>query len=1464
MSAEKPVPAREIFSLDRYISKTARERRQPERASSGSGGGLGWTEGKFSLDRYLGERDILSGRGRNEEAAAWSKNLADLSERMSADYAARRETYQSADRFYDYRLEREGEMDALLRQAKETQAHYTDYADTYNASYGSGSADKVIAGLREGMEYLEGLRESLRSEGQYWGQWDSAEEYDKWKTISTMDTAQVGQRLHEEQRKLSELKAQVDAAQAAIPQYEENPQVISAIMAAQEEYERLSEEYAQGQETLRRQNQELREAEQYQTLARYAALPDSPDFETLSRQGAESGEGAFKFLDFLDFLDTPVIASRFNVSNYLESLKNATEEERAIYHYLLAKEGEDSAGAYLDAITPVLNAKSGQAVGGLITDLPVSDRVPATLAMGVYAGLDQFGRGVAQIFVDEPLDPGVAAYASQTVREGLKDAGPQIFGSSLGQAAYDAVTSTANMAPSILLSYLTAGLGAPVAVASAVGVGALGASAGGNAYGQAMAQGYTQEQAANYGLLVGVSEAGLQYLLGGIGKLGGALTGKAARAISNIDKALLRVGADLGVHLASEGVEEYLQEILDPVWRNLLLDEDNEIKLVSEDAAYALLLGVVTAGLLEGGHIVTADLDLNRTGAAIRDAGKYETLLENALALPEGSKARTLAQELRGGSRKATSMNVGELFAAYAREGGDLTFLRTAQDGPSGGPDAGETVAIGEDVLAAMERLLSGEEISRSQASKIARNAAAVAELSRRTGVEINTEAPISALKTAIQALSRQGGGIPEAAQARPLAQRPPERTAFRRELDMDRIRDAAESSGFGESGKRALTAAYDGEADAAAYFAGFSVLYHAGLTGVEEGKVKSPYIIPLTPAQRYAAYTAGQNDAPVSLNREKDGTAYGPVRSEEAGLVPNDLVKSLPKNAARFLGVLGKSAGVKIELVDRIVTPDGTDGGNGSYDPRKGVLTISLNAEGVQRANGEINLQALCTVAAHEITHRIQQLAPEQYRAYRDYAVSVVGERFGGAEGAVAAKGRQYAARGVTLSAQEAMDEIAADFTEELLLRPDRFTELAREDRSAAGKLLEAIKDFIAKVKAFFRGDKTAQDSAVAETYGVDLATLEEAARLWDNAYDAATARASGKSKSAAQVIVGNRGGGNLLLYDIINLEQTEIREKRTGTDYTQKPREGATGRQSAPASDDSISETGGDVNGRFSLKERDRAYLAAVESWGERRGGALQGRQGNATMGQSPYSLEEDLKNGRAREESREDFNARGRKDAGGGFTIIEGPTAAYGFRRVGDSPAGRYRGETTPEARETLRELTDLGISAHIVDGPVLRNSGGITTVRDVLEAVTVDQFHIFICKDTTLPARNIAGHEAFHLWKNGFGRDAYIETIEDNLIFTSPDFLRFQSTVAQAYLGGEADLADGAQLGKLREELFAYISGDLHEGAHDAELRPMFRDFDAVKAAWRELLRQNGADGSAFFLQGDNAAADMPQE
>ena len=72
-----------------------------------------------------------------------------------------------------------------------------------------------------------------------------------------------------------------------------------------------------------------------------------------------------------------------------------------------------------------------------------------------------------------------------------------------------------------------------------------------------------------------------------------------------------------------------------------------------------------------------------------------------------------------------------------------------------------------------------------------------------------------------------------------------------------------------------------------------------------------------------------------------------------------------------------------------------------------------------------------------------------------------------------------------------------------------------------------------------------------------------------------------------SAQVVVAMRSNGRLLLYDLLNLKRADI-HKKTGHSKvnTVNPQSG-TGSQ-AVSSNNSISETGGDVNGRFSLKER------------------------------------------------------------------------------------------------------------------------------------------------------------------------------------------------------------------------------------------------------------------------------------
>ena len=108
-------------------------------------------------------------------------------------------------------------------------------------------------------------------------------------------------------------------------------------------------------------------------------------------------------------------------------------------------------------------------------------------------------------------------------------------------------------------------------------------------------------------------------------------------------------------------------------------------------------------------------------------------------------------------------------------------------------------------------------------------------------------------------------------------------------------------------------------------------------------------------------------------------------------------------------------------------------------------------------------------------------------------------------------------------------MDEIAADFTREMMENGKLFENFAKENRSGARKLLDALKAFIAKVKSLFRS-KAAQDRAAQDAYGKSMAELEQCAALWQKAYDAA-----GKQAQRARVSDAVQQGDTLQYDDAV-----------------------------------------------------------------------------------------------------------------------------------------------------------------------------------------------------------------------------------------------------------------------------------------------------------------------------------------
>ena len=313
----------------------------------------------------------------------------------------------------------------------------------------------------------------------------------------------------------------------------------------------------------------------------YKSAVDSNDFEEYSKEPVKQEETG------------PKVYKQANIERETETVKGyMTEEERAVYNYYYNKYGEEKAEEFFESIRGELNRRQAEAMfagneGKLLNEYII----------GATAGLESSKEGyqgaLRMLLGDDTIQPtGTYSYLSQMAREDLADTGiklPEALGgASLGQIGFDVVNTTANMLPSIALGTLGG---------SAVGAAAIGTSAAGNAYNNALAEGYSKDQATNYAVLVGASEAGLGYVLGGIEATGGKISNAAlGKVLPKIDNALAKAAVNVSGKMASEFTEEYLQEVLTPVFENIALKEENEIDLLSEEAIYAGILGALSAG----------------------------------------------------------------------------------------------------------------------------------------------------------------------------------------------------------------------------------------------------------------------------------------------------------------------------------------------------------------------------------------------------------------------------------------------------------------------------------------------------------------------------------------------------------------------------------------------------------------------------------------------------------------------------------------------------------------------------------------------------------------------------------------------------------------------------------------------------------------------------------------------------
>lgn len=292
----------------------------------------------------------------------------------------------------------------------------------------------------------------------------------------------------------------------------------------------------------------------------------------------------------------------------------------------------------------------------------------------------------------------------------------------------------------------------------------------------------------------------------------------------------------------------------------------------------------------------------------------------------------------------------------------------------------------------------------------------------------------------------------------------------------------------FGEHGAKALTAMYDDQQDTGKYAGGFAAAYQAGLTGKGLEEVSGRYAGALTRAQAQAAYYAGENDRALSLRRETLAAQYAPAAGADSGLVYDEFVQEavesgrtqedvngeervyLTAETAERVNTVAKALGLRAQFVDSVA--------GGKANAQISGDTVLLERD---------NPNPVLFLMGHEAAHRMQQLAPTEYRAFRDIAVAEYGPEV------VQRRIDDYAAQGVSLTWEGAMDEVAADKAGQLMdggAVLDEFIRAHRENKPLLEKLRDAIRSFIAKLTG--REKKKAQTAEGKLTAALEAAAKE------------------------------------------------------------------------------------------------------------------------------------------------------------------------------------------------------------------------------------------------------------------------------------------------------------------------------------------------------------------------------------
>lgn len=560
--------------------------------------------------------------------------------------------------------------------------------------------------------------------------------------------------------------------------------------------------------------------------------------------------------------------------------------------------------------------------------------------------------------------------------------------------------------------------------------------------------------------------------------------GNAAKGVADDAKHVVSAGVkgSAGSYLGAAGLFNEINAAVGEAVGNLIGNPEKG-KRWKEEA------GKIAAGDYETGKRLTAEAQAeeNLANYGKGPVGKFvNTLGVNAtqmggdllIASATGGYSLIPLAARAGGSAALESRDSGASLlrrAAYSvGTGGVEALTEKLSDGLAGIYGAGAADEIVEDVVAKLSKSVAGQAVLKTLFSATGEGLEEViSDFAQPALQTIYNGKSIGENYSAMQAsdvlydflvgaaLGGLGGGVEVAAN-----------------------RFARFDNSLGESGRKAIRGSYQEGKDTAEHVKDFIPAYNAGV----EGKANpNP-----TNETAYAGYVAGQNDAKAETRKK----TFAQESDGGSGLVYDDYVSREMDNAtADEINTVAKALGVRVRMADEVRggTANGVIEGN--------EIRIAKDAQ-----------DPVMQVIGHEWTHRVQDLAPEQYTAFR----SAIMENDDVAEAAKILH-EQYNRMGVEISMEQAMDEATANYAGEMIANTDVLNEFIRrhsEDRTLLEKLRDAIREIVGKLTG-----KAKQQAQTAE--GLLQQAFEAAAQNSKNAATESGTRfdLKGKNKDGVEV---------------------------------------------------------------------------------------------------------------------------------------------------------------------------------------------------------------------------------------------------------------------------------------------------------------------------------------------------------